>query len=258
MNIVLSNVGRYGDTVLASIVVNMLVAGGNKVKWATSRRYIDLVRAVAPDAEAVIHPHFERHDYTDLVNASVLRELFPGHDAYVNAQFGAREDYCFTSGKHPLHWLRDKVESLTGIRLGTNWKDFLIYRNPSEIRIPDLGGKPLAIISPGAISDYPPVFWLDGRLRKIHDALVPRYDVRLLVENGPENVDGYRHLYGYSFVDAIKVVQQAQLFVGQDSGMSWAALYSPCRKEVWHRRTRYDVYKTSFTEVDPSVIEHFV
>lgn len=258
MNIAVTHTGRYGDTILASIVVNMLTAAGHKVLWATPAGLMNLVAAVAPDAQSVVHPAFKDWGYNDKVNSEGLKEVFPGYDAYVNVQFGASEDYAHLSGKHPLRWLRDKVERLTGVSLGTNWKDFLVYRNDREVAIPDRTDKPLAIIAPDGISDYPPLFWCGTLLREVHDRLSETYDVRLLVEHPRGTPDGYKYLHGYTFVDAIKLIQKADHFVGQDSGLSWAALYSSCTKEVYHRRGRYETYKTSFTEVDPTVIEHFV
>lgn len=257
MNIALTSIGRYGDTILASIIVNMLVADGHTVKWITSQPYLNLAATIAPGAEMGIHPLFKGTMYTDEVSSTVLRDLYPGHDAYINAQFGAREEYSCLSGKHPLHWLRDKVEKLTGIGLGTNWKDFLIYRNEHDLTIDRDLLKPLAIISPHIISARPPVFTPE-KLQEIHELLCRKYDVRLLVEKAPEEPDGYRYLDDYSFVDAIKIIQMADHFVGQDSGLSWAALYSSCSKEVYLRRARYDTYKFSFAEVDPNVVENFV
>lgn len=257
VNIALTSIGRYGDTILVSIVVNMLVASGHTVKWITSQPYLDLVTRIAPGAEIGIHPLFKNTVYTDEVSSVVFRDLYPGHDVYINAQFGAREDYSYLSGKHPLHWLRNKVEKLTGIGLGTNWKDFLIYRNEHDLTIDRDPEKPLAIISPHIISARPPVFTSE-KLQEIHETLCQKYDVRLLVEKAPEEPDGYRYLDGYSFVDAIKIIQMADHFVGQDSGLSWAALYSSCSKEVYLRRARYDIYKFSFAEVDPSVVERLV
>lgn len=236
----------------------MLIAAGHTVKWITSQPYLSLATAIAPGAEMGIHPLFKNMIYADEVSSVVLKDLYPGYDAYVNTQFGAREEYYMSSGKHPLHWLRDKVEKLTGICLGTNWKDFLIYRNEHDLTIDRDPLKPLAIISPYIISARPPIFTPE-KLQEIHELLCRKYDVRLLVEKAPgEELDGYRYLDGYSFVDAVKIIQMADHFVGQDSGLSWAALYSLCTKEIYHRRARYETYKTSFAEVDPSVVEHFV
>ena len=73
MNIAYTSIGRYGDTILASIIANMLTATGHKVTWVTSQPYLDLVTSIAPDVEIKLHPIFKDKIYSSENSTPLLR-----------------------------------------------------------------------------------------------------------------------------------------------------------------------------------------
>ena len=256
MNIVYGAMGRHGDIIAASIVANMLIRAGHQLKWVTIKYYEDLVKCICPDAEIGIRPFPEGVAWSDDVTREYLESHSPGADCYINAHLGAKEnrDY-WGSGKHPLEWLRAQGERATGTLLTSEWKKFLMYSNPIEIeRIERIQGKPLAIIAPLAISS--PCITSD-LLEAIYSRLAIKYDVRILVIAKPDDCK-YNYLYGYTFVECIQLLRQADHYVGQDSGMSWAALYSNCSKEIYHNKERFRTVRTSFAAIDGSAADYLL
>jgi len=57
-------------------------------------------------------------------------------------------------------------------------------------------------------------------------------------------------LSGYSFTQCVEIIRGASHFVGLDSGLAWASLYSDCTKSIYHIKKRFDMVHTAFGLID--------
>jgi hypothetical protein len=185
-----------------------------------------------------------------------MMDTMKGYDVYINAQFGAREnhDYYIRSGKSPLDWLKEKVETALSIRLMDLYKSNLVFNEePRAIKMPWTDPtKKYALICPGARTSQA---LTEETVDKLYNQLIEQgWDVKILVEKRPDlpNVKlREKYTYGYTFVECISIIKKCQLFIGNDSGLAWASLYSDCDKKIYHTKERIAKVNTWFSKIDP-------
>jgi len=123
----------------------------------------------------------------------------------------------------------------------------------------DLGGvgkvKPLAIIAPEVMS-IPISALSDDDIDELFKKYSVTHDVRLLVKKRPQGLStkdvNAKYLFGYTFGQCVSIMMQAKLFIGNDSGLAWVALYNrECKKIIYHHRKRLNQTNVWYEQLDP-------
>lgn len=249
--LVFNSQGRYGDIIAASMVANMLIeVCGYTLYWVTLPRYVKLVESACPECLCFGINKFAVDDsWGDATMADIARE-FQGERVF-NAQFGATEnhDAYIASGKHPLEWLREKAESELGVELPTNYRDYLRWKHPI---IKPQAKQPYCIIAPNATT-YRAIYgsaMSDENVSKLFQDAQKIWYAKLLVKEVGHYKAGLC-LSGYTFCECVEIIKSASHFVGLDSGLAWASLYSECGKTIYHKRERFEQVHTAFGFLDP-------
>jgi len=249
-NILFALMGRYGDIILGSFVANMLIDRGYNITWLTIPRYRELVSVVCEKAKIICAeapPWFAWRT----TSTKAMREAYPGYRYYINSQPGSPEHHnrLMKSGVHTAWFVKAISENVIGEKLPDNFLAFAKLKKLKEIKL--VASKQLAIISPESISSKS---LIDNKMiEKIYREYGNEYRVMILVKDRPDNyhiADG--DLSGYTFVECISLLQQASLFIGNDSGLAWASLYNKkCRKIIYHHANRIKQVNTYFNKLDP-------
>jgi hypothetical protein len=238
---------RNGDIIMASVIINALCKFGYPVAVLTADTYKDLADFVCPDAKRILtEPARPDNPLWGKTTTADMRRKYPGFEHYLNLQIGSGEqllDY-YASKKHPVDYLIEYAGGYIPALLGINPAMYLRHREAEPIELPR-NGKPLCVVSPEAISS--PV--IGG---EIFDKKKGRYDYLAVTKNKADLP--VTNIYGYSFVDVIRLLsglKEDDIFVGNDSGCAWAALYnSRCRKKIYHNAKRLALTHTKFSRLD--------
>lgn len=246
---------RKGDIIQGSMIANMLVEKGYNVTWVTIRSNSDLVNYVSPNTPVKIIGC--RNDITTswaFMDTYEMQRNFPGYKYYINAQFGSPENhYTYTnSGKHPLVWLKERCENILNEKLPDNFKDFLKLKYEKNVFIDFYeGDRPLAIIAPEAITSKAIT---DEIIEQYMEDLSEKYHPMILVPEVPNDLSFRqirgKYIYRKSFIDCIYIIKNSSLFIGNDSGLAWASLYSECKKKIYHNKERINKVNTYFSYLD--------
>lgn len=256
-NILFAAMARMGDVIAASMIANMIIDNNINLTWLVIGRYENLVSKICPRAKIkVIEPIVggPMGEWSE-IDLGQMQAKYGGYSTYINAQLGARENhnYYLMSGKHPCIFLRDMCCQILGIPFEENFKSFLRL-NEQSITFPsrDVMPENLAIISPEAKTSQALTEKMVGDI--YNDLKCRGYHPKILVEKRPQHVSirdvREKYLYGLTIEQCIVLIKRARHFVGQDSGMAWASLYSDCTKEIYHRRSRIDKVNTYFGMID--------
>ena len=247
--------GRWGDIILGSMIVNMLIEREYEVSWVTLPHYADFVNLICRRAKVKRMTESMQMKWASL-STKEIHERYPGFRFYINAQPGSPEHHsnCVTSGTHMAWFVKQIVENIIEERLPDNFRDYLTL---SRERTMDLADKkrPLAIIAPEAIS-LPKVPLTKERVNDLYDKYSVDYHVRILTPERPNDIDGRRaherHFYGVSFEECLFLIRQSKLFIGNDSGLAWASLFSPCKKIIYHCQERIEQTAMFYNRLDPN------
>jgi len=257
-SILYSCMARFGDVIAGSIVANMLIGQGIAITWMVIPRYKELVKRICPKAKIiVVEPNVGgvMGEWHEAISYK-MKEDYPGYEAYINAQVGAREnhDRYIRSRKHPVIWLKEMLEKKIGYKLSEEYLAYMSFNNAGIRYDIDIDGpkRPLAIIAgeTQTTKSLP-----KEKLEEIWaDLSAEGYNARILVKERPEgpwrNLRD-KYIYGYNTLQCIKIIQDCDLFVGQDSGLSWASMFSKCKKRVYHNKARIEKVNTHFSVIDP-------
>lgn len=243
---------RRGDIVQGSMIANALMSIGYRITWVILPMYHDLINMVSPQAKVVEIGPFTDPAWHGLTTTE-LKEHIPNHEFYINAQFGCAENHnvYIGSGLHPLEWLSRRVEAIMDIRVPRNWTDFLTLRTDKDVSFrhgPEEGQK-VAFIFPGAVTA--PALTEDIVNEEFSRLSDEGWYVRIVTEKRPDGLGirqvRERYLYGFKFWELPALMQHADLFIGNDSGPAWTALYSDCDMRVYHKRSRVSQTNTYFS-----------
>jgi len=237
--------GRYGDTIAASIIANMLIEKGYTLYWYTVPAYVELVEAACPEALCFGSEKYAKNEFWGDATTEQIRQEFPDC-IVINAQFGCTEnhDTYLASGLHPVVWLKQKAEVELEMELPDNYADYLIWRHT---KMPIVTKQPYCIIAPEAKTcdemseDFIKAAYLEAQ-KTWYPALLVKDAAKFT-----KNIS----LSGYSFVQCVEIIRGASHFVGLDSGLAWASLYSDCTKVIYHHKERFDKVNTAFNLIDP-------
>jgi hypothetical protein len=247
--------GRNGDIIAASIVVNMLIKKGFKVDWLTIRNYVELVGAVCPKASVLVWPNASPDGLWAQASVDEISLQYPYYTHYINLQLGSPEnhDAYIASKMHPLEFLSRKASSSPGILM---WKEYTNYLEYDERIVVDFDkpSKPLCIIAPEAITSNAMSEELVAQLVSKYSE---EYDIKIVCSQRPSGVSfrqsKQKYIYGQKFFELIKILMHASLFIGNDSGLAWAALYNKkCKKIIYHNAKRYQLTNNKYSAIDPN------
>ena len=251
--------GRYGDIIHISLYVNQMIKNmGIAVDFITIPYYKSLACSVCPGAKVKVFGESPDLDWYSADTYRLSRD-FPGYDTYINAQPGSPQHHgcIFGTGVAITDYMRTHFEESLGAELD---RDLLKYRefNDDGIRPVEMqrNGKPLCIIAPEAISAK--TMWSMSDLIEFYGRYSGEYDVKYIYKTMPQNTpkEVRRNIVNrISFVQAICVLKRAELFIGQDSGLAWASLYSNCHKIIYHRKSRMVDVLTRFSDIDSTIQE---
>jgi hypothetical protein len=238
--------GRYGDIISGSFIANMLIDAGFKVKWFTKPYYEELVKVVCEEAEVLCID--SKSDWEE-TTAHEMRIKHFGYDHYINAQLGSKENFnnFMKLDTSPQGYMKKIAEEATGNKLSN---DYLRYAKLKPLKRVNIErNKPLAIIAPETRSVMPAMS--QTVVEENYERYKNEYCVKILVEKEPKEQDD-RYLYGYTFVECVSLLQQASLFISNDSGLAWAALYnSLCKKIIYHQKKRVEKINLLYKELEP-------
>lgn len=245
--------GRYGDIILGSFVANMLIDKGYNVTWLTIPYYRVVVEAVCEKAKVICVDAPPGCPWKT-TSSKAMRDGYPGYRYYINSQPGSPEHHnrLMKSGMHTAWFVKAISEGVISAKLSDN---FLAFARLRKLRGFMLGiNQRLAIVAPESISSKS---LIDNKIiEKVHREYGKEYCVKILTKDRPVgNVIGNvnQYLFGFTFVECISLLQQTSIFVGNDSGLAWAALYNKkCRKIIYHRSNRIKQVNTHFSKLDSS------
>lgn len=257
-NILFAAMARLGDIIAASMIANMLISRGMQLSFVVINRHVELARRICPEAKILSFEPLIGGPQGEWSEATTdqLKAKYPNYSVYINAQIGSREnhhDYT-TSGKHPCVWIRDLCNRMLGIELDNEFTKYLRFMDKGIVftdrnaKVPDK----LAVISRDSITSQT----FDRELpKKIFNTLKSRgYNVRFLTEKRPQrcSIKEIREecIFGLSIEQCVILLKRCSLFVGQDSGLAWCSLYSECKKQIYHRRSRVEMVNTYFNLID--------
>jgi hypothetical protein len=229
---------RYGDIIAGSIIANMLIEKGYSITWVTLEKYKELVHRVSSCNLIIIKS--ELADWIEF-NSVELKLNYPNYDYYINAQFGCKENHSICTdlkGTHPVLWLRDKVYKELNIDLPYNFKDYLKF-NLIGLNLDnksDMINKEFIIVSKNYISAGKGISEIQWQ--------------EIIKNNGNNNTNiiYIDETLGLTFSECIYLMQHknCKAFIGQDSGLSWASLYSNCERYIYHQKERFEKVWTRF------------
>lgn len=256
--VLVAAMARLGDVVAASMVINMIIAQNINVSWMVINRYVKIAKRFSPNAKIIsVEPIVggPQGEWSETTTEQ-MKKRYPGYGKYINCQIGARENHqsYITSGLHPCEWMKNLCNSILGLSLPDNYRDFLSFDSRGitisdrQLVLPDT----LAIICKDSMTvpPFPPEMF-----DKIFKELLSQgYSPRYLVKEKPDHLSirtiRAEYIYGLSIEQCIIAIQRAKLFIGQDSGLSWCSLLSPCKKKIYHRKERIEIVNTFYRQID--------
>ncbi len=258
--ILFSMQGRYGDIVMGSSIVNMLLELGYKVDVLTIPYYQDFVTMMTNgNAKKIIkHTHliYKMFDWGDSDTESMAQE-YPGYEFYINGQPGSREnhDVLLRSGLHIAMFIKSRVEDILGISLPNNLIDYMPSKRDETIK-----NRPYCLISPEAISINSLIN--EAKVDELYEKYSVDYDVRAIVRSRPElpfcRIKD-RYIYGMEIAQCIKEVMRADLLISNDSGLAWIAMMNrECKKIIYHRKERLLQTNCWYNAIDPNATDMVV
>jgi hypothetical protein len=207
--------------------------------------YAPLVNIVSPESNVVL---FNNEDSTwEATTYKVLRG-YQGYCYYMNAQPGAPEyhDSWVGTGKSMIEALSDIVRDSLSKPMEANGVDrkYIQYLPPISnygewAQTRGLPPAPVVcdcIVAPEIISTT--AIWPEGGL----EGVIEKYKPDLVLTKN----------CGYSFLQCISIIKECKLFIGQDSGLAWAALYSNCKKIIYHTQKRVGETNMLFSKLNNS------
>lgn len=257
--VLFSAMARLGDVVAASMIANMIIAKGFKLTWITIKKYEDFVRRICPDAQVIgIEPMIggPLGEWSE-TSTDKMKHDFPRYDCHINAQLGSRENHNLytTSGKHPCVWMRDLCNMSLGVDLGNDFRKHLVF-NDRSFSIPERDLKitdNMVIIAREAKTS--PALTVESARVIFNDYKERGFSPKYLLEKRPNDHVSFRELnenyiFGLTIEQCIYLIRRVEVFVGQDSGLSWCSLYSDCRKQIYHNKARVEMVNTYFGMID--------
>jgi hypothetical protein len=248
--------GRHGDIIQGSMIANMLKDMGYIIDVVTIPYYLDLTRVVCPGLTIKRETHMP--DVEGVwwhTTTHKLKEFYPDqYKYYINAQFGAIENHddYMRSGLQPLEWLSRRCESILSRPLDRNWLKYLRHGKVKEAQVHFRNKeKQLAIIAPDAITSQALTGEMVNKIKS--DLYDDGFDVRILEKGRPNRsfrIARHTSVWVKTFEQLIDLFEQCDLFVGNDSGPAWAALYSDCEKKIYHKKDRIVRTNTYFSNID--------
>lgn len=254
--------GRYGDIILVSMLANQLIEMGQKLTWLTIPKYYNLVTLICPEAKINIAPgNPQAHWQT--TNTKEMLTKYKGFKYYINAQPGSPEHHntLLGCGLSTAVYMRKVVERIIGLPLDKDLPKYLKLGYQRQPRFVFKEGKPLCIIATQNISA--PNALPAERANKLYNKYSNKYTVKFLVPKKPQGLPirevKKKYLYGFTFEECIEILKKAKLFIGNDSGLSWAALYSKeCKKIVYHTSERMKLVNNRFADFDKNATDVIV
>jgi hypothetical protein len=246
--------GRYGDVILGSMVVNMLVAEGIGVTVLTTPFYRDLVSMLSPMVTIKVTGANPQSPW-ETTSTKEMHDKYCGYQYYINLQPGSPEHHnnLIGSGTHMAWFVKGIAEAAIGRRLPD---DFAAYK--ADIKTPGIVvanrkfEKPLAILCPSVISCEPALTM--EAAHSMRDKLSGEYDAKILTEKRPQvGLAEIREKYtfGYTFMQCFTLLRECSLYIGNDSGLAWVSLFSDCEKKIYHLEKRVKETNVMYSKIDP-------
>jgi hypothetical protein len=208
--------GRYGDVICSSSIINWL-SNEYDITFYTTRYYEQLANIVC---NANVISVDSDSDFIDKSNFSLPNNI-------IDLQLGSNEnhDAYFNSKLHPLDFLYSKVKIYRNSEIDF-YNNFILQ---TEI---ECSNEYDVIIAPEAITM--PVLDINFVNDIIENVQFQNRSVKVLSKTG-----NYRNsITASTFVDCIGIIKNCKLFIGSDSGLAWASIYSNCQKHIFHNKQR--------------------
>jgi glycosyltransferase involved in cell wall biosynthesis len=260
--------GRYGDIIMVSMIRNMLIELGYKVTWLSSPYYSNLLCYMNTQSSRMYkddHLDFKMAPWGDLPTEKMMEYGRFGFKYMCNVQPGSREnhDVLLGTGLHIAMFMKKRVEKILGIELPNNFIDYLdVVGENTSMYVQDRDrGKPLMIIAPEVISvksAFGP-----NTVNELIEEHENEYDVRVLTIKRPEGLPFQqvrkRYISGLTFEQCIDLLKITDYFIGNDSGLAWAAMYNRnCYKKIYHRVERLVETNCWYKFIDPKAEDFIV
>ncbi len=253
--------GRYGDIIMSSMIVNMLIEKGYNVTFLTIPYYSDLVGAILPDVKRLTEFNhcIEKFASWGDMPTEKLREKFDGrgYRYYINAQPGSTEnhDTLLQTGMHMAAYIKSRVETIIDEPLPNNFIDYLpkIDHIPPVVAEGADHDRPLAVIAPEVISCNTAIS--PELLKKLYNELSEGYCVKILTQHRPDlpfsEIRG-KYLYNLSFLECLQLLKTVDMFIGNDSGLAWASMFNrKAHKVIYHNVGRLLQTNVWYNFIDP-------
>lgn len=249
--------GRYGDVLLGSMIANMLIDAGHQVDWWTIPLYAPVISLTCPRAKKIVYG-VSPADTWHSVSTKQMTQQHPGYKYYINAQPGAPEnhDNLIGSGLSMAVFAKRIAEHITNQLLPA---DFLQGMQLQKALLPDVRAsgltKPLCLICREVISTAPAIS--DVEAERLAQKYSSDYNVRFLMRTRPLGLSTRlvreRYIFNLTFLQCFSLIyNHCALFIGNDSGMAWVAMYNRnCKKIIYHTRKRVRETNMLFGKIDP-------
>lgn len=249
--------GRYGDIVLATMIINMISEAGYVVDILTIPFYKDFFFTLWEKkyrtkikSDHLLYPTFPWGE----LNTEQMKELYPGYGYYINGQPGSKENHQFlvSSKMHIAAFVKERSEETLGITLPNNYKSYLPKINKNKIAIEHK--KPLCIISPETVSTESALD--EAMVAKLYKEYSNNYTVKILTQERPRKpFREIKEMYicGIEMKGCVDIIMNASLFIGNDSGLAWVSmLNSDCKKIIYHKTGRLLQTNCWYNFIDPN------
>jgi hypothetical protein len=257
--VLFSLMGRYGDVILGSMVANMIIDKGFELTWLTVPLYRDLIDMLCPRARKFVTGDSPECAWSH-TSTKRMTELYPGFRYYINAQPGAPEnhDNLIGSGVSMAKFVKQLCERILEVSLPDDFRPYMRgdFR-PLPVLKPDWPqDKPLCIICPEVVSI--PTAINGTLLEELIRTYSEKYTVRVLVRKRPQGLSTRaireRYICNLTFMQCFSLLRShTALYIGNDSGLAWVALYCKCKKIIYHNSKRVRETNMLYGRIDPTV-----
>jgi hypothetical protein len=253
--------GRYGDIILSSMIANMLIEKNYNITWLTIPKYKPLISLLSKN-RIIVKPAPQEESWGSTTTSKMAKN-YPGFDFYINAQPGCHENHAklFKSGIPMYQFCKSISENATGETLPDNYIDYLtFFGKPITLNKNQLNDKPLGLISTKVISI--PNAISEDELNNIYKKY-KTHNLKTLVESRPHGVPikmaREKYLWGYSFEECVSMMNLADLFIGNDSGLAWASLVNKnCKRIIYHNENRIIETNNLYGKIAPNTTDIIV
>lgn len=248
---------RIGDCINASLIVNYLKSTGKyHVDFITLPMYAELCQCIMPDTNIITIREPIDCEWAHL-DTGEMKKRYGGYRYYLNLQPGSPEHHSslIGCGKSIHQYTTDYARSVLQSDIPSNCYQYRMIA-PRKVEIE--ATEKICWLSCDTASPIKKAF--DDkkariRARELNDA---GWYARILKKDKPEgSFREVRSLYywGRKIWEMPYLMQHADLFIGNDSGLAWCSIFSNGKKEIHHCAERIAETNNRFSLFDNSFVD---